>query len=185
MKFKIAHNIISKKAGELGINNFPGVDQQKDACLTYDFIINNLSMVHQNCITPIMDAFDGMISITSAYRCMKLNKEMGGNSNSQHIWGHAIDIISPKYQSSLLFNWCFQHLPTWNQLIWEYPERGMYSPNNPNFSWVHISWIPGNNPKTTSISSDREDIHDMYQAEKTKRIGKYTHKIIFVNQDLL
>jgi len=184
-KFTIKHNIISKKARELGINNFPGVDQQKDPCLSFNYIINNLNLLHINCITPLMDAFDNLISITSSYRCMELNRAIGGNSNSQHTRGNAIDIVSNKFPSSFIFNWCFQNLPSWNQLIWEYPERGVYNPGNPDFSWVHISWIQNNNPKTSSLSSTREDIHEMYKEEKTKRIGNYTHKVAFANENLL
>lgn len=183
-KFTIKHNIISNKANELNINNFPGVDNEKDPCLTYDYIINNLQLLHQNCITPLMEAFDGNIAITSAYRCMELNRAIGGNKNSQHIRGNAVDIISLKYDSSLIWNWCFQNLPSWHQLIWEYPERSTYN-NNSNFSWVHISWIEGNNPKTTSVSSTRPDIHEMYQAEKTKKVGNYTHNIMLADQNLI
>ena len=184
-KFTIRHNILSKKAEKLNINNFPGVDKEKDPCFTFDFIVNNLNLVHQHCITPLMEAFDGHIAITSAYRCMELNRAMGGNPNSQHVRGSAIDLVSFKFPTSLLYNWCFQNLPNWNQLIWEYPERGPYIPNNPNFSWIHISWIQGNNPKTSSLSSNREDIHEMCQNEKTKRIGNYTHNIAFANENLL
>ena len=184
-KFTIRHNILSKKAEELNINNFPGVDIQKDPCLSYDFILYNLNLVHQHFITPLMNAFSGDISITSAYRSMELNKAIGGNPMSQHVSGYAIDIVSMKFPTSLLYNWCFQNLPSWNQLIWEYPEKGMYHQNNPNFSWIHISWVLDNNPKTSSLSSNREDIHEMYKSENTKRIGNYTHKIAFANENLL
>ena len=184
-KFTLRQNIISKKAEELNINNFPGIDKEKDSCLTFDYIFNNLQLLHLNCITPLMKAFDGNISITSAYRSINLNRAIKGNNNSQHIRGNAIDVISLKHDSSLIWNWCFQNLPSWNQLIWEYPERSTYTNNSPNFSWVHISWIEGNNPKTTSISSSRPDIHEMYQAEKTKRVGNYTHNIMLADQNII
>ena len=59
--FNIKHNIISKKAEELGINNFPGIDRDKDPCLTYDFIINNLNLLHLNCIAPMLREFPQVI----------------------------------------------------------------------------------------------------------------------------
>ena len=113
-KFTLRQNIISKKAEELNINNFPGIDKEKDSCLTFDYIFNNLQLLHLNCITPLMKAFDGNISITSAYRSINLNRAIKGNNNSQHIRGNAIDVISLKHDSSLIWNWCFQNLPSWN-----------------------------------------------------------------------
>ena len=74
MAFTILQNIVSKTAKENNINNFPGVDVNKDPCLTYDFIINNLSKLHYYCINPILQAFpENDIKLTSAYRCMELN----------------------------------------------------------------------------------------------------------------
>ena len=159
--------------------------------MEFNFIVNNLNLLHKNCITPIQESFDledgGGIAITSAYRCMNLNRAMGGNPKSQHTRGYAVDIISYKFPSSFLWNWCFQNLTTWHQLIWEYHERGDFNPGNPEkeFSWVHISYVPGSNIKTSSLSSKREDIHEIYKAEKTKRIGKYTHNIAFANEDYI
>ena len=50
-----------------------------------------------------------------------------------------------------------QNLPLYNQLIWEYPERGDYAigykendvgqGSATNFSWVSITYIKDNNPK--------------------------------------
>ena len=47
----------------------------------------------------------------------ELNLLLGGVENSQHIYGYAIDIVSPNYPSSLLWNWCYQNLPLYHQLI--------------------------------------------------------------------
>ena len=184
-QFTLKHNILSKKAEELNINNFPGVDEQKDSCLSFDYIFNNLNLLHKNCITPLMQAFGGHIAITSAYRCIDLNRALNGNSNSQHIRGQAVDIVSLKYPSHLIWNWCFQNLPTFNQLIWEYPERGDYTSNGIDFSWVHISWVSNNNPRTTSLSTTREDVHEMYHSENSTRIGDYTHNIVIADYNLI
>ena len=58
-----------------------------------------------------------MIKINSAYRCTALNSFVNGASNSQHKYGLAVDIQSPKHRSSLIWNWCFQNLD-YHQLIW-------------------------------------------------------------------
>mgnify|MGYP003133321429 CR=1 FL=1 len=186
MAFTLLHNIKSKTAEENNINNFPGVDKDKDPCLTFDFIKNNLSRLHYYCVNPILEAFGpNNIKITSAYRCMELNYLFGGPSNSPHTRGCAIDLISTQYPSSILWNWCKQNLPNYNQLIWEFPERGNYRPNKNQFSWVHISYIHGFNNRRKTISSKREDLHEMYAGETTTRSGNYTHNIQIAEEKLL
>ena len=186
MVFKIIHNIKSKIAHDYGINNIPGVDKDNDPCLSYDFIINNLNILHYNCINPILDAFGpDDIFIKSAYRSMALNNIIGGNPKSGHIRGHSIDIVSLNYGNSVLWNWCFQNLPKYHQLIWEYPEKKDFGGSNEDSSWVHISYIEDNFPRTSSVSSKREDIHEMYKGEKTIRKGEYTHNITIAEQSII
>ena len=181
MAFKLIHNIKSKLAENNNINNFPGADSG----LSYDFITNNLRELHLNCINPILEEFPD-IYIASAYRCKELNKFLGGTENSQHVYGYAADIVHPNFPSSLIWNWCFQNLPTWNQLIWEFPERGDSSGGaNIKCSWVHISYIVGDNTRKTSLSSNREDLHEMYAGELQTRKGKYTHTINFADENYL
>ena len=184
--FARGHNIKSKQAETLNIDNYPGVDSLEDTNLTANKIWANLALVHSNCINPIIEAFGhDNIKITSAYRSSELNRAIGGNPRSQHISGHAVDIVSKSHPSSLLWNWCFQNLPQWYQLIWEYPERGDFNSLTQPFSWVHISFIDGNNPKTTSFSSKKKNLHEMYQGELTTNIGDYTHGITLADQNLL
>ena len=125
MGFTILQNIYSEKAKQLEINNFPGVDLDKDPCLTYEYIINNLNLLHWFCIKPILEAF------------------------------------GPHEQGDF---------------------SSLYGENT---SWVHISYIEGNNPRTSSLSSKREDIHEMYEGEKTLRLGDYTHNITIAEQRLI
>jgi len=186
MAFTIKQNIMSITSARYGISNMPGVDKDKDPCLTYNFIVNNLNALHYHCVNPILDAFGtDDIYIKSAYRSMALNNVIGGNPKSGHVRGHSIDIVSLNYGNSILWNWCFQNLPNYHQLIWEYPERGDYKGSNEDSSWVHISYIEGNFPRTSSVSSKREDIHEMYKGEKTLRKGNYTHNITIAEQSII
>ena len=187
MAFTILQNINSVTALQEGINNFPGVDVDKDPCLTYDYITNNLNNLHYYCIKPILDVFPkNDIYIKSAYRSIGLNNILRGNPQSGHIRGYSIDIVSLNYGSAKLWNWCYQNLPSYHQLIWEYPEKGDYSSNyQQDTSWVHISYIDGNYPKTSSLSSKRPDIHEMYEGEKTQRKGDYTHNISTAEQAII
>ena len=184
--FNRGHNIISKVAELNNINNYPGVDQGGDPNLTENKIWSNLSLVHAQCINPILEAFGYQyIRITSAYRSSELNRIIKGNPRSQHILGNAVDIISTNHSTSLIWNWCFQNLPSWHQLIWEYPERGEYTALDQDFSWIHISFIEGNNSKLTSMSSKKDSLHEAYKGELTTRIGNYTHGITLADENLL
>lgn len=185
VRFNRIHNIYSKVASDNNINNYPGVDISKDITLTESFIFSNLTHLYKNCVNPLLDQFGNVIRITSAYKSCALEEFLGGSTNSQHTRGYAIDLVSVSHPTSLLWNWCFQNLPSWNQLIWEYPERGNFSSTLQPFSWIHISYIPENNPKLTSISSKREDLHEMYQNELTTRIADYTHGITLADENLI
>ena len=110
---------------------------------------------------------------------MNLNRAIGGSSKSQHIFGLAADLVCVNLKSEDLFNWCIDNLNNdWHQLILEYPERGNFYPGASSFSWVHVSWAEGDNPKRTSIASSLEKVHERYLIEGfSNRIGNYTHDI--------
>lgn len=193
-RFNKKLNIYSKSAADKGINNVPGVDLDTDGTLTYEFIMGNLESLHSNCVGPILDHFNNLpgssgnsIGITSAYRCKELNSSLSppGVKNSQHIKGYAIDLIYIEGESSEIFNWAIQNLPKWNQIIWEFPEKGKFPKNPP--SWVHISYIEGNNPRVMSLASNRESLHEAYIGENTVRSpsGTYTHGITESDQSLI
>ena len=184
--FRFLEYINSGFAENNGINNFPGADENEGEQYTYDNIRVNLVNLHQNCISPLMDAF-GDIGITSGYRSIELNSSINppGVEKSQHNLGYAVDVISLSQPSSLIWNWCYQNLPNWYQLIWEFPEEGNFTGTGSNPSWVHISYVEGNNPKTTSLATNREDLHEMYKSEQTTRKGAYTHGIHLADENLI
>ena len=189
--YKFGHLMKSDIAKDENVNNFPGIDEIHDPCLTKKFIYGNLNLLFYHVVNPIMEAFgETDIIITSAYRCRKLQRIMGGNLNSPHTKGQAVDITSLSRPTALLWNWCYYNLPIFNQIICEYPERGSITNNinyeglKDDFSWVHVSYINGNNPKTSSISTKREDVHEMYKSDTSTRIGDYTHNIILADDKL-
>ena len=186
MAFKVKHCIKSKTAEDNNINNVPGVDVDKDPCLTYNFIINNLQKLHFYCVNPIIQAFGiENIFISSAYRCIELNTLIGGHLDSPHIQGYAVDLKVKNYSSATLWNWCYQNLPNYHQLIWEYPELGEFSNNFDPCSWVHISYVENNNIRTSSFSSKRLDLHEMYKSENTNKRGNMTHNISLADNRII
>ena len=194
-RFSKALNLYSKTAKDLGINNTPGVDTNVDPTLTYEFIMGNLESLHKNCVGPIMDHFNSIpgssgnsIGISCGYRCMELNRAIKppGSRNSQHIYGYAIDLIYIEGHASEIFNWSINNLPSWSQIIWEFPEKGRWSPSNQNCEWIHISYQEGKNKRTKSVATIREDIHKAYTNNvNTNRKGSYTHGITDADQTLV
>ena len=193
LPFVLNEYIYSETAKTYNINNFPGADVFESEDFSYEKIISNLEKLHNNVIDPLRLEFgphtnnaDKMIKINSAYRCTALNSFVNGASNSQHKYGLAVDIQSPKHRSSLIWNWCFQNLD-YHQLIWEFPERGDRVDGAGARSWVHISYVEGNNKKINTIATQREDLHQMYESESTTRKPNsiYNSGIKIADQTLL
>ncbi len=210
--FNLEQCIFSSLARKNKINNFPGSDYIVDSSrnlynpsLHKTTIIHNLNKLFKYCINPIFRNFGGNLALTSVYRNKEVNKILGGVENSQHIYGYAADIVlTNNEQTSTLFNWCTTNLPQYHQLIWEYPEKGNFTSfyveglevegkivrlpekrNLPKFSWVHISYIEGNNEKINSVSSTDPKIHKAYKNENTFSLNNFTHNIISADQQLL
>ena len=183
MAFKLKHYL--KSSSFPNIKNTPGVDQPLYPELTKEYIIDNLVKLHTNCIQPIVEVFgENDIGLLAGYRSIELNRALGGVENSHHTRGLAADIISFSRPTADIWNWCNQNL-RFNHLIWEYPERGMWNRYKEEFSWVSISYVENANNKTSSFSSIREDLHEMYSGEKTQRTGNYTHNIKIAEEIIL
>lgn len=183
--FKYGQCIHSPIAHQYEIDNYPGSDSD-DPKLSKDAIIFNLHKLFKYCINPIFRKYKDNLALTSVYRNKKVNNLLGGVENSQHLYGYAADIVlTDGTPSSTLFNWCVFNIPSYHQIIWEYPERGNNSMFSPKFSWVHISYIEGDNEKIKSVSSTNPKIHTAYQDENTFYLDNFTHRIAVANQKLL
>lgn len=74
--------------------------------------------------------FAAPITISSWYRCPKLNRVLKSNETSQHLRGEAVDFICPAVGTPVEV--CktllkYKNIIDWDQLILEH-------------TWVHISW---------------------------------------------
>lgn len=96
-------------------------------------VIKCLKELCQNVLQPIRDKIKKPITVTSGYRCEKLNNAVGGAKTSQHRYGQAADITlgNPKVNKKL-FDTIVQMMNNKEikvgQLIDEYGYR-----------WIHIS----------------------------------------------
>ena len=120
----------SNTAARLDIDNTPT-----------DKVWQNLLALVTNVLDPLRLAWGRPIKVSSGYRCPKLNKAVGGASQSQHIYGQAADIHSltdhPDDNMALLKCLIESNLP-FDQLICEYPDK-LGRPN-----WIHVSFSPRN-----------------------------------------
>lgn len=63
-----------------------------DNTIKADFVKNNIKELVFQVLQPLRDKIDKPIHISSGYRCLKLNKAVGGVATSQHVQGQAADI---------------------------------------------------------------------------------------------
>ena len=141
----LATVIKSNTAVKEGIQNFPGVDANEGSNYTAAVIMYNLDRLVAYCIDPLLDRYPNLI-ISSGLRVRKLNVAIGGAINSEHRLGRAIDLQVPGVLTYEIFNYIVNNNIPYNQLIWEFPERG-------NRSWIHISYHDGNNKFNRTIAS--------------------------------
>ena len=156
------------------INNYPGKDKNYNG----EKIVKNLKNLMENCIDRIIDRYPHLV-ILSAYRCLELNKMIGGShDNTTHIEGCAIDFKIPEEHTSYVFNWCVENLPEFYEIMWAYPERG-------NKSWIHISYKKNKPIRLTTLASEREDIHNAYGGSRRGTRGEYQEGITKALQNLV
>ena len=88
---------------------------------------------------------DAPIIISSGYRSLKLNRAVGGSSNSQHIDGLAVDFNIPGYTVAEVIAIIKSSGIKYDQLINEFGNTGN--------GWVHLS-IPfkGDKPRMQSFT---------------------------------
>lgn len=90
-------------------------------------------------LDPLRERWGKPLTVTSGYRCPKLNKIVGGTATSHHLTGTAADISTGNYvDNARLFHLIIDmHLP-FTQLIWEKGDKRVGP------SWVHVSYDPDN-----------------------------------------
>ena len=122
-------------------------------------IIKNLRSVHKHITTILLNNFGNRLILTSGYRCPELNKLVGGKTNSQHIYGKAIDFEVLGLSNQQLFEWCKRKI-NYDQLIIEGYKEG----EGPHSGWIHCSYNrAGNRNMAFELPNkkDRNRIRDM------------------------
>lgn len=86
--FDLYEFVASWTASKLNIDNTPSVE-----------VIKNLSRLCTDLLQPLREELGSPIYVSSGFRCLALNKAVGGVSDSQHLKGLAADIFSPQYRN--------------------------------------------------------------------------------------
>jgi len=109
-----------------------------------DLQLRNMRLLAEVIFEPLRKALGGSpIYIASFFRSEKLNEEIGGADNSQHMAneGAAIDLDNDGYEgvpnNKEIFDYIKDNLP-FDQLIYEFG-------TDENPGWVHVSYNIGNN----------------------------------------
>lgn len=115
----------SETARRRGIDNTPS-----------EAVVQNLRMLAERVLQPIREEYGHPITVTSGYRCVRLNTAVGGAKASQHLTGCAADIkcsyTSKAYLFRLILKMVREGKIHVGQLIWEYGTT-----DEP--AWIHVS----------------------------------------------
>ena len=123
MHFTLEELYASATAKAKGIDNKPPLQE-----------MINLVYLAAYVLEPLRVAMKEPITISSGYRCEKLNNAVGGVRNSQHLKGQAADICidGDMKKGRKWFDYIKTRLP-FDQLIWEHNKAGVY--------WIHVSFV--------------------------------------------
>jgi hypothetical protein len=99
----------------------------------------NLTLLVDNVLDPLREAYGKPIRVSSGYRSPKLNSAVGGVKTSQHRLGQAADItVDNRVENMKLFNLVQSLKLPYCQLIFEKGDTKV----GPD--WVHVSYDKNN-----------------------------------------
>ena len=114
----------SATADRLKINNRPPKE-----------IENNLNLFVDMVLDPIREAWGSAITVSSGYRCKKLNSAVGGAYNSGHQFGFCADLQTKgelRKFADFVYDWMVQHQMKWDEILFE---------KSGDVTWLHFCWI--------------------------------------------
>ena len=119
----------SETAERLGIHNMPQDNK----------VLENLTQLCVNVLSPAIVHFDLPLFVTSGYRCPQLNAEVGGLVDSRHLFGQAADILMGGIRNDQLGKWIIENTD-FDEVILE-----KFDPSCSEYGWIHASYNEGKN----------------------------------------
>ena len=143
--FELAEFVISQTATRMGIDNTPP-----------EWAIDNLKNLCVKVLEPLRKAL-GPVVITSGYRCVALNKAIGGSTASAHMEGKAADISVKGKTLAEVYNWLQANAKVlmYDQIIREFPPGG----------WIHVGFDPARNRRQNLLASRGKDGKTSYSVQ--------------------
>lgn len=125
--FSLAELTYSTTAARLHIDNTPPLECSKRLILMTELLLD-----------PLRELWGGPLLVSSGYRCVELNKAIGGASGSQHCLGKAADlqVATGGYRGNMrLYELLKGSSLPYDQIIAE-----QTSSDGLACKWVHVSW---------------------------------------------
>ena len=97
-------------------------------------LIANINNLCQEVLEPLRRHAGTPISISSGYRCPRLNAAVGGATNSQHLSGQPADLCIHSIAIAREWMRWIMDNTTFDQLILEHNKSGSH--------WIHVSCKP-------------------------------------------
>lgn len=126
--FTIGELCQSNEADKRGIPNHPNTAQKM-----------NMEKLIERVLDPIRSLYGKPVYVNSGFRCMTLNKVVGGARNSQHMEGKAADITAGSKE---------ENKKLWGVVMFLFQEGDIEFDqliDEKDMSWIHISYNEDNN----------------------------------------
>jgi hypothetical protein len=138
--FSLHEMIKSETASRRDMDNYPHSDE----------VIQNLTVLCEQVLQPLRDAYGIGIKVNSGYRSPDVNAAVGGSRTSDHCKGQAADIEIAGVPNADLAQYIADNFE-FTQLILEF-----YTPGVPDSGWVHVSYDPANLKKQVMTATKRD-----------------------------
>lgn len=93
--------------------------------------IDNLTMLCQKVLQQARDDFGKPIHVNSGFRCLELNKKVGGKKNSYHLKGQAADLHVDNEKEGFFLSALLLR-SKYTDLVLLEKRKGRY--------WIHVQW---------------------------------------------
>ena len=143
--FSLHEMIKSETASRRDMDNYPHSDE----------IIANLTILCEQVLQPLRDAYGVGIKVNSGYRSPDVNAAVGGSRTSDHCKGQAADIEIAGVPNAELAQYIADNFE-FTQLILEFYTQGI-----PDSGWVHVSY-DSNNLKRQVMTAVRQNGRTVY-----------------------
>jgi hypothetical protein len=120
-----------------------------------DEVVQNLTVLCEQVLQPLRDAYGVGIKVNSGYRSPDVNAAVGGSRTSDHCKGQAADIEIPGGANADLAQYIADNFD-FTQLILEFYTQGI-----PDSGWVHVSY-DSNNLKRQVMTAVRQNGRTVY-----------------------